>query len=52
MNVPVTMVNRPNTREEVHICEASSADCVTRLSGCMTDGGARPDMDVFRLPIP
>lgn len=40
------------TEEEVHSTEALFADCVTCLSGLMTDWSGLPDRDVFGLPIP
>lgn len=36
----------------MHSYVASSADCVTCLSGLVTDRSGLPDMDVFGLPIP
>lgn len=52
MHVLVDIVFGANTREEVRRTEASSADCVTCLSGLMTDWSGLPGMDVFGLPIP
>lgn len=36
----------------MHSYVALSADCVTCLSGLVTDRSGLPDVDVFGLPIP
>ena len=45
--VLVDIACRANTREEMQNSETLSADCVTCLSGLMTDRSSLPDMDVF-----